>query len=113
ATRELGGTLGVAVVGSIFSSVFGAHLASGAFGALPGAVAPRARAAVVVPQSGAGRDPQLVAAFHDSFMSAMSTACIVVGLLCLAGAVATAFLLPGRLPEPIEPAVDEREPVAA
>ena len=35
ATRELGGTLGVAVVGSIFSSVYAAHLADGAFGRLP------------------------------------------------------------------------------
>ena len=113
ATRELGGTLGVAVVGSIFSSVFGAHLASGAFGALPGSVVNRAQDSVGVAQSVAGRDPQLVAAFHDSFMSAMSTSCIVVGLLCLAGAVAAAFLLPGRLPTPIETAVDEPEPVAA
>ena len=42
ATRELGGTLGVAVVGSIFSSVFAAHLASGSYGALPGDVLGRA-----------------------------------------------------------------------
>ena len=73
----------------------------------------RAQDSVGVAQSVAGRDPQLVAAFHDSFMSAMSTSCIVVGLLCLAGAVAAAFLLPGRLPTPIETAVDEPEPVAA
>jgi MFS family permease len=31
ATRELGSTLGVAIVGSLFSSVFGAHLADSAF----------------------------------------------------------------------------------
>ena len=36
ATRELGGTLGVAVVGSLFSSVYAGHLADGAFGRLPG-----------------------------------------------------------------------------
>ena len=30
ATRELGGTLGVAVVGSVFTSVWAAHLAGGA-----------------------------------------------------------------------------------
>jgi hypothetical protein len=113
ATRELGGTLGVAVVGSIFSSVFGAHLASGAFGSLPGSVVTRAQDSVGVAQSVAGRDPRLVTAFHDSFMSAMSSACILVGLLCLAGAVAAAFLLPGRLPTPIETAVDEPEPLAA
>ncbi|MFL6023701.1 MAG: MFS transporter, partial [Marmoricola sp.] len=36
ATRELGGTLGVAVVGSVFTSIWAAHLAGGALGALPG-----------------------------------------------------------------------------
>ena len=66
-----------------------------------------------VAQVVAGHDPRLVAAFQDSFMSAMSTACVVVGLLCLAGAVAAAFLLPGRLPAPAEAVVVEAEPVAA
>jgi hypothetical protein len=113
ATRELGGTLGVAVVGSIFSSVFGSKLASGAFGALPGSVVGRAQDSVGVAQAVAGRDPRLVTAFHDSFMSAMSTACIVVGLLCLAGAVAAAFLLPGRLPAPAETDVEDKELAAA
>jgi predicted MFS family arabinose efflux permease len=112
ATRELGGTLGVAVVGSIFASVFGSHLASGAYAALPSSALSRAQDSVGVAQVVAGRDPQLVTAFHDSFMSAMSAACIVVGLLCLAGAVAAAFLLPGRLPTPAEVTVDEAEPVA-
>ncbi len=97
ATRELGGTLGVAVVGSVFSSVFGAHLASGAYAALPGGLLARAQDSVGVAQVAATRDPRLLAAFHDSFLSAMSTACIVVGLLCLAGAVASAVLLPGRI----------------
>jgi len=112
ATRELGGTLGVAVVGSIFASVFGSHLASGAFSTLPDPVVSRAQDSVGVAQALAVRDPQLLTAFHDSFMSAMSTACVVVGLLCLAGAVASAFLLPGRLPAPVEEVV-EPESVAA
>jgi len=113
ATRELGGTLGVAVVGSIFSSVFGSHLASGAFAALPGSVLVRAQDSVGVAQVVAGRDPGLLTSYHDSFMSAMSTACVVVGLLCLAGAVAAAFLLPGRLATQTDSVVEEAEPVAA
>jgi EmrB/QacA subfamily drug resistance transporter len=102
ATRELGGTLGVAVVGSVFSSVFGAHLASGAYAALPGGVLGRAQDSVGVAQAVAARDPRLVAAFQDSFLAGMSTACVVVGLLCLAGAAAAAFLLPGRIAVPVE-----------
>ena len=102
ATRELGGTLGVAVVGSIFSSVFGAHLASGSYAALSGDVLGRAQDSVGVAQVVAGRDPRLLTAFHDSFLAGMSTACVVVGLLCLAGAVAAAVLLPGRIPASVE-----------
>jgi hypothetical protein len=113
ATRELGGTLGVAVVGSVFSSVFGSRLASGGFASLPSSALAKAQDSVGVARSVAGRDPGLVSGFHDSFMSAMSTACVVVGLLCLAGAVAAAFLLPGRLPAPVETAVEEAEPLAA
>jgi hypothetical protein len=113
ATRELGGTLGVAVVGSVFSSVFGAHLASGAYAALPGGVLGTAQDSVGVAQAVAARDPRLLAAFHDSFLAGMSTACIVVGLLCLAGAVAAAFLLPGRIPVPVEIEAEPVEAVAA
>jgi hypothetical protein len=111
ATRELGGTLGVAVVGSVFSSVFGAHLASGAYAFLPGGLLGRAQDSVGVAQAAAAHDPRLLVAFHESFMSAMSTACVFVGLLCLAGAVAAAVLLPGRIRVPVE--IDEEEAVFA
>jgi len=106
----LGGTLGVAVVGSVFSSVFGAHLASGSYAALPGDLLGRAQDSVGVAQAAAVQDPRLVTAFHDSFLAGMSTACTVVGLLCLAGAVGAAFLLPGRIVAPVE---IEAEPVEA
>lgn len=43
ATRELGSTLGVAVVGSLFSSTFGAHLADSAFAATGKPVKPLTR----------------------------------------------------------------------
>jgi hypothetical protein len=44
----------------------------------------------------------------------MSTACVVVGLLCLTGAVAAAFLLPGRIPVPVEIEAEPADaPVAA
>jgi EmrB/QacA subfamily drug resistance transporter len=117
ATRELGGTLGVAVVGSVFSSVFSAHLATGPFGPLP--VLARAQDSVGVASAMAGRDPRLLTSFQDSFMSGLATATVVVGLLCLAGAVAAAFLLPGRLTAPaedvqtVDPFDSEPDPAAA
>src|SRR3954451_11077140 len=113
ATRELGGTLGVAVVGSVFSSVFGSHLASGSFGSLPGSLLTRAQDSVGLAQVAAVRDPGLVPAFHDSFLAAMSTACVLIGVLCLLGALAAAVLLPGRLPAPAEESEAEAEALAA
>src|SRR3954451_13712671 len=113
ATRELGGTLGVAVVGSVFSSVFGSHLASGSFGSLPGSLLTRAQDSVGLAQVAAVRDPGLVPAFHDSFLAAMSTACVLIGVLCLVGALAAAVLLPGRLPAPAEESEAEAEALAA
>src|SRR3954471_4111307 len=113
ATRELGGTPGVAVVCSVFSSVFGSPLASGSFGSLPGSLLTRAQDSVGLAQVATVRDPRLLPAFHDSFLAAMSTACVVVGLLCLAGAVAAAALLPGRIPAPAEESAVEAEALAA
>ena len=102
ATRELGGTLGVAVVGSIFSSVYAAHLADGRV--RPAAGRRAGRGAGLGRRRPGGRrpvGPQLRAALQDAFMAGLRTSSLVIGLLCLAGAVAAAFALPGRLPRPV------------
>ncbi len=57
ATRELGGTLGVAVVGSLFSSVYAGHLADGAFAAMPGRVLAQSQDSVGVALHVAAREP--------------------------------------------------------
>jgi EmrB/QacA subfamily drug resistance transporter len=113
ATRELGGTLGVAVVGSVFSSVFASHLASSGFSSLPAPVVAGAQDSVGVAQAVTAQNPQLVTAFQDAFLAGLSTACVVVGVLCLAAAVAAAFLLPGRVRAAAEPVADEAEAIAA
>jgi hypothetical protein len=89
--------------------VFGSHLAAGSYAALPGDLLGRAQDSVGVAQAATVQDPRLVSAFHDSFMAAMSSACVMVGLLCLVGAVGAALLLPGRIPAQVE---IEDEPVA-
>jgi EmrB/QacA subfamily drug resistance transporter len=113
ATRELGGTLGVAVVGSVFSSVYAANLADGAWGAVPADVLERAKDAVGAATAISAGQPELARALQDAFMSGLHTSSLVVGLLCLAGALVGAVALPGRgthAPEgvPVEPV-----PVAA
>jgi hypothetical protein len=44
----------------------------------------------------AGGNPRLALALQDAFMDAFSAACVVVGLICLVGAVAASVWLPGR-----------------
>ena len=94
ATRELGSTLGVAVVGSVFSSVFGSRLVDSAFAAT--GQAHRAGESVPVAFGIAGHDPRLLAAVRDSFLSGLTVGCLVVAGVCFAAAVVGLFALPGR-----------------
>ena len=43
----------------------------------------------------AGRDPRLVPALQDAFMSGLSASCMVIGTLCLLGALGALVFLPG------------------
>ncbi len=100
ATREAGGTLGVAVLGSIFTSLYASHLTSTAFGPLPHRVISGAQNSVaaalaaVHAHSGPGQQA-LLDGVHTSFMAGFHTACVVGAGICVAGA-AGALLLPGR-----------------
>ena len=102
ATRELGGTLGVAVVGSVFASVYADRLADGLFSRLPDRALATAEDSVGASQVIAAGSPELVAAMDDAFMAALQTSCLVVGVVCLVGAVAAAIALPGRITSPPE-----------
>ena len=109
ATRELGGTLGVAVVGSIFSSVYAAHLADGAFGRLPAGALDAAQDSVGAARAIGIGSPELTDAMQQAFLSGLATSSVVIGLLCLAGAAVAALTLPGRVTHP--PVAVERVPV--
>jgi fucose permease len=100
-TRELGGTLGVAIVGSVFTSVYAAALADGPVTqSLPVAArdateesvgAARFVAAELGPNA-----PQYLAEVNEAFMSGMSVACLVVAAVAAAGALFAARFLPAR-----------------
>lgn len=96
ATREVGGTLGVAVVGSLFASIFADRLASSAYAALPAGALDAAQDSVGAAWTMAATDPRLAAALEDSFMDAFATACVVVSAVCFLGAAAAWRWLPGR-----------------
>ncbi|NVN51967.1 MFS transporter [Mycolicibacterium hippocampi] len=98
ATRELGSTLGVAVVGSLFSSIFGAHLADSAFAAA-GKVG-EAADSVQVAFGFATDNPTLLIAAQHSFLAGLTTACAVIAGLCFTAAVVGIGALPGRRFQP-------------
>jgi EmrB/QacA subfamily drug resistance transporter len=115
--REVGGTLGVAVVGSVMSTVYGPKV----FDALTavGVPAGAARAAgdsVVAGVAVAGGLPgdlagTATAAVQQSFLDGLSAGSWVAAAASLAGALAVLVFLPARAAEP--EVVPVPEPVAA
>jgi EmrB/QacA subfamily drug resistance transporter len=105
-TRELGGALGVAIIGSVASSLFASHLHP-ALVHLPAPYAAEAKtsvgAAVTIGQhlpGPAGR--LLVDSARSAFISGADHAVIVAVAAALLGAVAAALFLPARaaVPDP-------------
>lgn len=100
ATREAGGTLGVAVIGSVFLSLYAHRIDRTAFSDLPGAQHDAARSSVAaaaqtVGQAPSTRQSQLLTGFDASFMSGLHTASVVAAGVCILGALG-ALALPGR-----------------
>lgn len=101
-TRELGGTLGVAVIGSVFASTYAPKI--GEFlGRLPvpaeavEAARDSVAAAIVV----AGRAPaeaqaSIAAAARSAFIDGMSVGCLVAAGVTFAGSITAFLLLPDR-----------------
>jgi EmrB/QacA subfamily drug resistance transporter len=79
--RELGGALGVAVVGSIMSSLYGARIQGAGHDSLASAVA---------------AEPSVAAAARDAFVEAMSRASIAVAIVAALGALLAWLQLPAR-----------------
>ncbi|MFF3595591.1 MFS transporter [Kitasatospora indigofera] len=102
ATREAGGTLGVAVLGSVFTSVFAGRLADTSFAALPPRTAAAAEESVASALGTAARleRADLLTAVQSSFMDAFHLACLVAAGVALLGAVGARLALPGRIAGP-------------
>ena len=92
-TRELGGALGVAIVGSIMSSLYATQLSA----ALPdGVSAPAAAAARESLGAGVSLGADIADAAREAFVHAMSTASIVVAVVAAVGAFIAWRYLPAR-----------------
>ncbi len=101
-TRELGGTLGVAVFGSIFVSSYGPKILS-AFRPLPIPAGPKteshqsvAAALAVVHRAPHAVQPALETIVFHAFHSGLMVACIAGAGVAFVGALAAFRLLPGR-----------------
>ncbi|MFJ7985544.1 MULTISPECIES: MFS transporter [unclassified Streptomyces] len=99
--RQVGGALGVAVLGSLLSSTYRGEI-EGHLGAVPealrGAAGESVEATLAVAEKlgPAGRD--LVAPAYGAFLDAMHVTALASALIGLVGAAVVAMFLPGRTP---------------
>jgi EmrB/QacA subfamily drug resistance transporter len=101
-TRELGGTLGVAIVGSVFASVYTGRLTSdSAVNALPDGVRDSmarsvAAAHKVIEQLPASIAPGVRTSVNAAFLDGMQVGSLVCAGIALAAAIVVAVMLPAR-----------------
>jgi hypothetical protein len=90
AMRQVGGAVGVALLGAVVNDVYRAHLPAGVAGAAKDSVA----GGVAV----AGRlgDPALLESVRAAYTHGMDVSLVVAGLVALAGAVLAVRFLPAR-----------------
>ncbi len=101
-TRELGGTLGVAVVGSVFASAYGAALVNelGSTG-LPAPVLDAARESMAAAMITAGSLPgdlgaEVLAAAQSAFIDGLSAGSVVAAVVAALGSIAAFAFLPAQ-----------------
>ena len=111
-TRLLGGTLGVAVVGSVYASLYASRLTASLPATLPHTLTNLARqsagAAFGVSGQLAARGQGTVAdavrqAATSAFDHGLSVGCVVAGAVAVAGALLAGAFLPAQPPQPPEP----------
>ncbi|PXX08085.1 MFS transporter [Mycolicibacterium moriokaense] len=114
-TRELGGTLGVAIVGSVFASIYSSRLGSnGAVSALPEQVRSTmersmAAARQVIGQLPPPLVPDVRAAVNTAFLDGMQIGSLVSAGIAAAAAVVVAVLLPARAEQPVAVTAEQAE----
>jgi EmrB/QacA subfamily drug resistance transporter len=98
-TRQVGGALGVAIVGSIMSSSYSSHMVA-AVKNLPPQAAAAARnsvgAATAVASKAGPLGAAILRASHVAYINAMGDAVMVAAVVALLGAVVSLLFLPAR-----------------
>src|SRR5262249_27523961 len=116
ATRITGATLGVAVIGSIYASIYSSRLADALPAGVPGSIAHTAQRSVGTAFGisahlyAAGRS-DLAQGLHDAasnaFFDGFQTSVLVAVAITLVGAVAAAILIPNQPPDTACIEIDE------
>ena len=102
ATRQVGGTLGVAIIGSIFSTLYIRRLTeSTVVQSLPDPIKSTAQEGLAQGLAVAAQSPAQIAdtvrhTVSDAFLSGMSAGCLTAAGVCLAGALFVLAVLPAH-----------------
>jgi MFS transporter, DHA2 family, multidrug resistance protein len=110
-TRQIGGALGVAILGSVFASSYATNI-SGALSGLPAEAADAATRSVgaaleVGAQLGGSTGAAIVTAARESFIAAMDRGLFVGAAIALVGAMVALVWLPSRAATPAEKPLPE------
>jgi len=99
-TRELGGTLGVAIAGSIFASVYSGHLGATALPGLPAEAMRHSMALAhrVIEQLPAQQATHVHSVVERAFLDGMQVSSLVCAGIALGAAIIVGWLLPSRQP---------------
>jgi EmrB/QacA subfamily drug resistance transporter len=97
-TRELGGTLGVAIAGSIFASVYSGHLGAAALTGLPAEPMRHsmALAHMVIERLPAQQATYVRGAVNHAFLDGLQVSSLVCAGIALGAAIVVGWLLPAR-----------------
>jgi EmrB/QacA subfamily drug resistance transporter len=102
ATRLLGGTLGVAVIGSVYASLYASRLSATLPASLPAKVSAIAHESVgaAIGVSATAGHPAIGSAIRDAataaFLHGLSVGCLVAGGVAAGGAILAALFLPAQ-----------------
>jgi len=107
-TRELGGALGIAVLGSVMASTYAAHVGRAVAG-LPATAAAAVKSSLAGALAVAGQtgNGSLAQTAKSAYMSGMTLAMVVGAGIILVAAVLAFTGLPADEPLPVAPASDD------
>jgi DHA2 family multidrug resistance protein-like MFS transporter len=110
--RQVGGALGIAVLGAVVMAVYRGQIEP-ALSALPAQAQDGARESIAGAYAAAERlgDPLLIPAANDAFMTAMHTAAAASAAITALAVLVVLRWMPGR-PRPAAPVADRREEAA-